>query len=173
MFSFDQNQQDVNEQYAQAADQGDYSQIDHDEAAGTLQQFAQNAPPDLQQQAYAQAFSQMPDAYRQQFVQELPPDVQEQLDPSDPQALAQGFAQVTQQRPNLLQEASNVLHHPVAKVAVAGLAAVAAKHVRDQHQQGRGPSIGGKGGYDQDQDISGKGGYGYDQDQGIGQGDYE
>jgi hypothetical protein len=171
MFRFDDDQQNVLQQYAQAAEQGDYSQIDHYQAAGTLQQFAQDAPPDLQQRAYAQAFSQMPDDYRQQFVQELPPDVQEQLDPSDPQAMAHGFAQVTQQRPNLLQEAGNVLHNPVAKVAVAGLAAVAAKHFWDEHQQKRGPSKGDQGGYGQDQDLGGYGGY--DQDQGIGgQSDY-
>jgi hypothetical protein len=168
MFRFDQNEEQKFQQYAQAADQGDYSQIDHYEAADSLQQFAQNAPPDLQQRAYAQAFSQMPDHHRQQLVQELPPDVQEQLDPSDPEALAQGFAQVTQQRPNLLQEAGNVLNNPLAKVAVAGLAAVAAKHVWDQHQHKHDPSIGGQGGYGQDQAMGGKGGYGYDQDQGMG-----
>src|SRR5436305_6129255 len=158
MFEFDQDQEQRFQQYAQAADQGDYSQIDHYEAAGTLQQFAQEAPPDLQQRAYAQAFSQMPDDYRQQFVQELPPDVQEQLDPSDPHAMAQGFAQVTKQRPNLLQEAGNVLHNAMAKVAVAGLAAVAAEHVWDQHQQKHDPSIGGKGGYGQDQGFGRQGG---------------
>ena len=174
MFGFDQDEEQKFQQYAQAADQGDFSQIDHYEAAGSLQKFAQKAPPDLQQRAYAQAFSQMPDDYRQQFVQELPPDVQEQLDPSDPEAMAQGFAQVTKQRPNLLQEAGNVRKNPAAKVAVAELAAVAAKHVWDQHQQKHGPSIGGQGGYGQDQDLGSKGGYGYDQDQGIGgQGDYE
>ena len=166
MFGFDQDEEQRFQQYAQAADQGDFSQIDHYEAAGSLQQFAQKAPPDLQQRAYAQAFSQMPDDYRQQFVQELPPDVQEQLDPSDPEAMAQGFAQVTQQRPNLLQEAGNVLHNPLAKVAVAGLAAVAAKHVWDQHQHKHGPSIGGQGGYDQDQGFGRQ--RGYDQDQGFG-----
>jgi len=166
MFEFDQDQEQRFQQYAQAADQGDYSQIDHYEAAGTLQQFAQDAPPDLQQRAYAQAFSQMPDDYRQQFVQELPPDVQEQLDPSDPEAMAQGFAQVTQQRPNLLQEAGNVLHNPVAKVAVAGLAAVAAKHVWDQHHQRRGPSMGAKGGFDQDQGMGDQSGFNWDQGKG-------
>jgi hypothetical protein len=171
MFNFDQDQQNVLQQYAQAAEQGDYSQIDHYQAADTLQQFAQDASPDLQQRAYAQAFSQMPDDCRQQLVQELPPDVQGQLDPSDPQALAQSFAQVTQQRPNLLQEAGNVLHNPAAKVAVAGLAAVAAKHFWDEHQQKRGASKGDQGGYGQDQDLTGYGGYG--QDQGIGgQSDY-
>jgi hypothetical protein len=196
MFPFDQDEEQKFQQYAQAADQGDYSQIDHYEAAGSLQQFAQKAPPDLQQRAYAQAFSQMPDDYRQQFVQELPPDVQEQLDPSDPEAMAQGFAQVTQQRPNLLQEAGNVLQNPLAKVAVAGLAAVAAKHVWDQHQHKHDPSLGGQGGYDQDQGFGRQRSYaqdqgigrqrgnawdqgmgdqgGYDQDQGFGrQGDYE
>jgi hypothetical protein len=196
MFPFDQDEEQKFQQYAQAADQGDFSQIDHYEAAGSLQQFAQKAPPDLQQRAYAQAFSQMPDDYRQQFVQELPPDVQEQLDPSDPEAMAQGFAQVTQQRPNLLQEAGNVLHNPLAKVAVAGLAAVAAKHVWDQHQHKHDPSLGSQGGYDQDQGFGRQRGYaqdqgigrqrgnawdqgigdqgGYDQDQGFGrQGDYE
>src|SRR5919199_3465933 len=159
MFGFDQDEEQKFQQYAQAADQGDFSQIDHYEAAGSLQKFAQKAPPDLQQRAYAQAFSQMPDDYRQQFVQELPTDVQEQLDPSDPEAMAQGFAQVTQQRPNLLQEAGNVLHNPVAKVAVAGLAAVAAKHVWDQHEEGRGPSIGGEGGDRQGVDGGGGGGH--------------
>ena len=184
MFGFDQDEEQKFQQYAQAADQCDFSHIDHYEAAGTLQQFAQNAPPDLQQRAYAQAFSQMPDDYRQQFVQELPPDVQEKLDPSDPEALAQGFAQVTQQRPNLLQEAGNVLHNPIAKVAVAGLAAVAAKHVWDQHQHKHDPSMGGQSGYGFDQGTGGQGGYGfdqgiggqggYDQDQGFGdQGNYE
>ena len=184
MLPLDQNQEQMLQQYAQAADQGDYSQIDHNEAAGALQQFAQNAPPELQQRAYAQAFSQMPDDYRQQLVQELPPDVQEKLDPSDPQAMAQGFAQVTQRRPNLLQEAGNVLNNPMAKVAVAGLAAVAAKHVWDQHQHKHDPSMGGQGGYGQDQGFDRQGGYGfdqgigdqggYDQNQGFGrQGDYE
>jgi hypothetical protein len=132
MFPFDQNNQQMYQQYAQAADQGDYSQIDPNEAAGNLQQFAQNAPPEMQQQAYGQAFGQMSDDQRQQFVQQLPSDVQGQMDPSDPQGMAQGFQQAAQQRPDLLQDAKN---HPVASVAVAGLAAVAAKHLWDQHQQ--------------------------------------
>jgi len=132
MFPFDQNNQQMYQQYAQAADQGDYSQINPSEAAGNLQQFAQNAPPEMQQQAYGQAFGQMSDDQRQQFVQQLPPDVQGQMDPSDPQGMAQGFQQAAHQRPDLLQDAKN---HPVASVAVAGLAAVAAKHLWDQHQQ--------------------------------------
>jgi hypothetical protein len=38
-----------------------------------------------------------------------------------------------QQRPDLLQRVND---HPVASFAVAGLAAMAAKHIWDQHQAG-------------------------------------
>ncbi len=60
MFPFDQNNQQQYQQYAQASDSGDYSQVDPDQAAGHVQQFAQNAPPEMQQQAYGQYFQQMP-----------------------------------------------------------------------------------------------------------------
>lgn len=131
MFPFDQSKQQTYQQYAQAAQAADYSGIDPNEAAGNLQQFAQNAPPDLQQQAYAEYFGQLSPQQLQQLQQALPPDVQGQLNANDPQAFAQGFGQAVQQRPSLLQD---VKDHPVASVAVAGLAAVAAKHILDQRR---------------------------------------
>ena len=67
----------------------------------------------------------------QQCAQNAQPDIQGQLDPSDPRAMVQGSQQAVQQRPDLVQR---VKHHPVASVAVAGLAAMAAKHIWDQHQ---------------------------------------
>ena len=45
--------------------------------------------------------------------------------------MVQGFQQAMQQRPDLLQR---VKDHPVASVAVAGLATMATKHIWDQHQ---------------------------------------
>jgi len=71
MFPFDQANQQQYDQYAQASDSGDYSGIDQDQAAGHVQQFAQNAPPEMQ--LYGQAFGQMPQDQRAQFVQQLPP----------------------------------------------------------------------------------------------------
>lgn len=118
------------QRYAQAAQSGDYSQIDPNEAAGNLQQFVQNAPPDLQQQAYAEYFQQMSPQQMQQLLQALPPDVQSQLNANDPQGFAQGFGQTVQQRPDLLQR---MKEHPVASIALAGLAAVAAKHILSRH----------------------------------------
>ena len=60
MYPFDQNNQQQYQQYAQASDSGDYSQVDPNQAADHVQQFAQNAPPEMQQQVYGQAFQQMP-----------------------------------------------------------------------------------------------------------------
>jgi hypothetical protein len=60
-----QNKQQMYQQHTQAAAAGDFSQIDPTYAAGNLQQVAQSAPPDMQGQ----------------------------LDPSDPQAMVQGFQQ--------------------------------------------------------------------------------
>ncbi len=106
MFPFDQANQQQYDQYAQASDSGDYSGIDQDQAAGHVQQFAQNAPPEMQQQVYGQAFGQM--------------------DPSDPQGMGQQLHQLGQQQPNLLQQ---VWNNPMGKVAAVGIAGFAAKEI--------------------------------------------
>jgi len=126
MFPFDQNNQQQYQQYAQASDSGDFSQIDPNQAAGHVQQFAQNAPPEMQQQVYGHYFQQMPQDQRQQFVQQLPPEAQGQMDPSDPQGMAQGLHQLGQQSPNILQQ---VWNNPLGKVAAVGIAGFAAKEL--------------------------------------------
>ncbi len=103
MYPFDQNNQQTYQQYAQASDSGDYSGIDPNEAAGHVQQFMQNAPPEMQQQVYQQHFEQMPQDQRQQFAQQMPPQYQQQMDPNNPQMMAQGFQQMGQQQPGMLQ----------------------------------------------------------------------
>jgi hypothetical protein len=85
MFPFDQNNQQMYQNYAQAANTGDYSGIDPNQAYGHVQQFMQNAPPEMQQQTYQQYFQQMPMDQRQQFTQQMPPQYQQQMDPNNPQ----------------------------------------------------------------------------------------
>jgi len=126
MYPFDQNNQQAYQQYAQASDSGDYSQVDADQAASHVQQFAQNAPPELQQQVYGQYFQQMPQEQREQFVQQLPAETQGQMDPSDPQGMGQGLHQLGQQNPNILQQ---VWNNPFGKVAAVGIAGFAAKEL--------------------------------------------
>jgi hypothetical protein len=126
MFPFDQNNQQHYQQYAQASDSGDYSQVDPNQAAGHVQQFAQNAPPEMQQQVYGQAFQQMPQDQREQFVQQLPPEAQGQMDPNDPQGMGQQLHQLGQQQPNVLQQ---VWNNPMGKIAAVGIAGFAAKEL--------------------------------------------
>jgi len=126
MYPFDQNNQQQYQQYAQASDSGDYSGIDQDQATGHVQQFAQNAPPAMQQQVYGQAFQQMPQDQREQFVQQLPPEAQGQMDPNDPQGMGQQLHQMGQQNPNMLQQ---VWNNPMGKIAAVGIAGFAAKEL--------------------------------------------
>ena len=132
MFPFEQNNQQMYQNYAQAANSGDYSQIDPNQAYGHVQQFMQNAPPEMQQQTYQQYFQQMPQDQRQQFAQQMPPQYQQMMNPNNPQQMAQGFHQMAQQQPDMLHQIlgpGGMLSNPIAKMAVAGLAAVAAKNI--------------------------------------------
>src|SRR6266571_3978831 len=52
MWPFDPNKQQMYQQYAQAYNTGNYSNIDPNEAREQLQQFVQNAPPDEQRQVF-------------------------------------------------------------------------------------------------------------------------
>src|SRR5437588_70563 len=106
MFPADPNEQHMYQRYAQAYDSGTLDQIDPSEAAGTLQQFMQNAPLAMQQQIYQEYFSQMSPQQLQELapllVQRLPSPYAVHTD--DPQQMAQGIVQVAQQRPDLLQQ---------------------------------------------------------------------
>jgi len=141
VFPFDQNNQQMYQQYAQANASGDYSGIDPNEAAGHVQQFMQNAPPEMQQHVFQQHFEQMPYEQRQQFAQQMPPQYQQQMDPNNPQMMAQGFQQMGQQQPGMLQSllgsggglggmlGGGGLGGMLASGAAAGLAGTIASHL--------------------------------------------
>lgn len=130
MWPFDNNNQQVYQQYAQAYDSGDYSNVDPNQAAYHLQQFTQNAPPDLQQQIFQQHFGQMPYEQRAALAQHMPQHYN--VNPNDPFSMAQGFMRLGKEHPNILQ---NAFGHPLLMGAMVGLTAVVAKHMIDNHQR--------------------------------------
>ncbi len=130
MWPFDPNKQQMYQQYAQAANTGDYSNIDPNEAQGETQQFIQNAPPEEQQQVFQQHFSQMDPNQRAQLAQQFPPEYG--VDPNNPSSMAQGMAHASRERPDVLQ---NIMAHPVMVAGGVGLAALVAKHMLDSRQQ--------------------------------------
>ena len=102
MWPFDQNNQQMYQQYAQAGQTGDYSNMDQNQAMGHMQQFMQNAPYDTQQQVYQQHFEQMPYEQRSQFAQQMPQEYG--VDPNNPQGMAQSFQQMGQEQPGMLSQ---------------------------------------------------------------------
>jgi len=124
-----QPDQQTYQRFSSAADNNDYSQIDPQQASQMISHFMQSAPPDVQRQVFQQAFSHMPQDHAQAFGQQLPGQLGTNY--QDPQQMAQDFHQAAQQQPDMLHQLlgqGGALGNPMAKVAVAGIAAMAAKH---------------------------------------------
>src|SRR5437764_11982166 len=132
MWPFNQNNQQMYQQYAQAYDTGNYSGFDPYQSVGHVQQFMQNAPYDLQQRLYEQHFAQMPYEHRMLLAQRMPQ--QYAMDINNPASMAQSFALLGQQQPGLLQ---HVFNHPILLGGGVALAALVAKHVIAHHERER------------------------------------
>ncbi len=64
MWPFDQNKQQTYQNYANAWDQGTYSQIPDQDAYHNYRQFVQNAPPQVVEHVHEQYYNQMPPQQR-------------------------------------------------------------------------------------------------------------
>lgn len=129
MWPFDQNNQQMYQQYSQAYDTGNYGGFDQNQAFGHIMQFMQGAPLDFQQRVYQQHFEQMPFEQRAAFAQMAP---QYGMNPNDPWSMSQGFMRLGQEQPGLLQQ---ILGHPMLAGAGVVLAGLIAKHVMEHHQR--------------------------------------
>jgi hypothetical protein len=145
MWPFDPNNQQMYQQYANSWDQGTYGQIPEQEARQNYQQFVQNAPPQMVQQVHQQYYEQMPPQQRGSLMQGLLGNLTQQgynpqqaglsnynpynMSPQDAARLT-GYAQ--QQNPDILHQVlgpGGPLGSTGAKMAVAGIAALAAKQI--------------------------------------------
>jgi hypothetical protein len=163
MWPFDQNNQQVYQQYAQAYDTGNFSGLNHRDALGWLQQFIMSAPPDMQQQIYQQHFAQMPYDQRVALTQQVPHEYG--MDPNDPWSMSQSFIRMGQEQPHLLQW---IFSHPFLMGAGVALVGLIAKHMLAHHHQN--PYAGQQYGYNQGYPQYNQGGY---QQGGYQQGGYQ
>jgi len=152
-----QNNQQMYQQYANAWDQGTYGQLPEQEARQNYNQFVQNAPPQVVEQAHRQYYEQMPPQQRGGLVQGLLGSLMQQgLNPqqagisnTDPYSISPGEAArltgfAAQQNPDILHQVlgpGGPLGSTGAKLAVAGIAALAAKQILG----GGGLNLGGGG----------------------------
>ena len=131
MWPFDQNNQPAYQQYSQAYDTGNFNGVNPNQAFGHLQQFMSGAPDDMQQQLYAQHFSQMPYEQRAMLAQRMPQ--QYGMDINDPESMSQSFWRLGREQAHLLPQ---ILNHPLLLGAGLGLAGLVAKHVlKHQHHK--------------------------------------
>ncbi len=133
MFPFDQSNQPIYQQYAQAYDTGQSSGLDHRQMLDHVTQFMQNAPPSMQRGVLRQVFSQMEPGQRQSFAGQVPS--QFGMDPANPVEMAQSFQQMGQQQPELLGQLlgpSGLMSNPLARMALTGIAGLAAKQMMGQ-----------------------------------------
>ncbi|GCE16955.1 hypothetical protein [Dictyobacter kobayashii] len=168
-----QNNSQFNQQYANAWDQGTYNQIPHQEAWQNYNQFAQNVPPQVFEQAHQQVYEQMPPEQRGGLLQNILGGLTQRgvspqqmgVQNTDPYTMSPAdAARVTsyaqQQQPDVLHQVfspGGALGSPWAKLAVAGVAAFAAKQFLGGgfgggNQGGFGGNQGGFGGGNQNND---------------------
>lgn len=145
MWPFDQNNQQMYQQYANAWEQGSYGQLPEQEVRQNYHQFVNNAPPQMVEQVHQQVYEQMPQQQRGGLMQSLLGALTQQgfnpqqagisttdpfnMSPSDAARLT-SFAQ--QNSPNILHQLmgpGGLLASPEAKMAAAGIVSLAAKQI--------------------------------------------
>ncbi len=145
MWPIDQNNQQMYQQYTNAWDQGTYGQLPEQEVRQNYRQFVQNAPPEIVEQAHQQYYAQMPQQQRGSLMQGLLGALTQQgynpefagISSYDPYNMSvRDAARLTsyaqQRNPDILHQImgpSGPLGSTGAKLAVAGIAALAAKQI--------------------------------------------
>ena len=133
--------------------QGQYADVDPHDVYDRYQRTVQHAPPEVLQQAHEEAFSRLPLDQRQQIVDQFR---QAHNDPNqpfqypqmsggpqdyDPRQMGGMMRQAQRQQPDLLQGMlgqGGALSNPLAKMAMAGVAALAAQRIMGNNQGGGG-----------------------------------
>lgn len=146
MWPFDQNKQEMYQNYANAWDQGSYHQLPAQEVQQNYQQFVQNAPPQFVQQVHEQYFQQAPPEQSSGLLQGLLSGLMQRgFNPQQagiqntnpysmsPQEAARLTSYAQQQHPDLIQQ---VMGNPAARAAVAGLVSYAARQMLSNRGSG-------------------------------------
>lgn len=137
------NYQQRAQQYQQGYQGGQLGGLSDQDVAQRYQRTVQYAPPDVVEQAHAEAFNRLSPQEQQQIVAQFQ---QAHNDPQQPfqypgfnggsqqgytpAQMGQMARQAQQQQPDLLQQVlgpGGALSSPLAKVAMAGVAAIAAQ----------------------------------------------
>ena len=167
LFGQDASQDDY-QRFDDRYSQGHHQDLDDREVQQRYRQVLRNAPPELVEDAHAEAFAQLDPQERRQLARQLrqqgqqhhhhfddPYDRDDDQYDEDPRTLARMAQQAEQRNPNVLDQVfggqPGPLNNPLVKMAMAGAAALAARRflggAGGQSQGGMGGNpLGGLGG---------------------------
>lgn len=154
-------QDDREEDYRRFDDrhtQGQYQDMDDREVQQRYRQTLRNAPPEMIDDAHAEAFERLDPRERRQLAQQLRQQAQQLDSPyedpydrddndEDPRTLARMARRAEQQNPNILDQLfggqPGPLSNPMVKMAMAGAAAMAARRFLGSQGGQAGGQMGG------------------------------
>ena len=141
------------QQYQQGYAGGSYDHLDDQDVSDRYQRTVQHAPPEIVEQAHAEAFGQLPPLLRRQLAGQFRRAHDDPSQPYrydgfsggqdgyDPARLGAMAGQAGRQQPDLLGSVlgqGGTLSSPMAKMAMAGVAAIAAQKMLGGNQGGGG-----------------------------------
>lgn len=142
--------------YQAGYSRGSYDDLDDDDVHERYQRTAQYAPPQVFEEAHAEAFERLPMQQRQQVVDQFRQVSNDPRQPFsydqftgteqdyDPRQMAQMMGRARQQQPDLISQVmgpGGMLSNPLAKMALAGVTAAAAQKLMGRPGSGRGGLI--------------------------------
>ena len=125
------------QRYQQGYSSGRYDDLDEQDVQERYRRTVQHAPPEVVEEAHLEAFRRLPPQERQRILgqfQQVSSDPRQPFSWGGPmedssEVLARMAGRARQQQPDLLGSLGGALSNPMAKMAMAGVAAYAAQRM--------------------------------------------
>ena len=153
------NYEQRHQQYQQGYQGGKYEHLDDNDVYDRYQRTMQHAPPDVVAQAHEEAFSRLPPQEQQQIIERFRranddpqqqfqyPGFTQRQSQFSPRDMGGMFQQAQRQQPDLLSQImgpGRAMSNPMAKMAMAGVAAMVAGKLMGAPGSGGGILGGGR-----------------------------
>ena len=125
------------QRYASGYSRGQFDDLDEQDVQDRYRRTVQHAPPEVVEEAHLEAFRRLPPQERQRILNQFQQVSGDPRQPftwdgpmqDSPEVLARMAGQARQQQPDLLGSLGGALSNPMAKMAMAGVAAYAAQRM--------------------------------------------
>ena len=125
------------QRYQQGYSSGQFDDLDEQDVQDRYRRTVQHAPPEVVEEAHLEAFRRLPPQERQRILGQFQQVSSDPRQPftwdgpmeASPEVLARMTGRARQQQPDLLGSLGGALSNPMAKMAMAGVAAYAAQRM--------------------------------------------